>query len=94
MNYLDLDFETEKQIHEFPVILTYETDGISVEYPAMPGFLSCADSEEEAISMAQDTARSWARNQLDCSDSRLVHTFIEPNEKDENQKILTIEVYA
>ncbi len=37
----------------FPAIFTYD-DGISVEFPDLPGCVTCGDTAEEAFRMAQD----------------------------------------
>ena len=42
----------KKDCYVYPAIFTYEDDGISVEFPDLPGCLTCADTTEEAIKMA------------------------------------------
>ena len=44
----------EKDTYVFPAIFTYEEDGISIEFPDLPGCLSCADTTEEATKMAKE----------------------------------------
>jgi predicted RNase H-like HicB family nuclease len=39
----------------FPAIFDYDEDGISVEFPDLPGCLTCGGSEEEAFRMAKDS---------------------------------------
>ena len=43
-----------KDIHAYPAIFYYDPDGISIEFPDLPGCISCADTTEEAIKMAKD----------------------------------------
>lgn len=38
----------------FPAIFTYAEDGISIEFPDLPGCLSCADTTEEALLYAKE----------------------------------------
>jgi len=38
-----------KETYSFPAILYYDNDGISIEFPDLPGCLPCAHSTEEAI---------------------------------------------
>lgn len=38
----------------YPAIFSHEDDGISIEFPDLPGCLSCADDTEEAIKMAKE----------------------------------------
>lgn len=44
----------EKDTYVFPAIFTYDKDGISIEFPDLPGCLSCADTTDEAIKMAKE----------------------------------------
>ena len=43
-----------RNTYTFPAILTYEDDGISIEFPDLPGCLPCADTTEEAAKNARD----------------------------------------
>ena len=43
----------------FPAVFDYADDGISIEFPDLPGCLSCADSDEEAFYNAKEALRSW-----------------------------------
>lgn len=40
--------------YAFPAILTIGADGVSVEFPDLPGCLTCGSTVEEAIGMAED----------------------------------------
>ena len=40
--------------YTFPAIFDYAEDGISIEFPDLPGCLSCADNDDEAVFMATD----------------------------------------
>lgn len=44
----------KKYCYVYPAIFTYEDDGISVEFPDLPGCLTCVDTTEEAIKMAKE----------------------------------------
>lgn len=44
----------KKDYYVYPAIFTYEDDGISVEFPDLPGCLTCADTTEDAIKMAKE----------------------------------------
>ena len=44
----------KKDYYVYPAIFTYEDDGISVQFPDLPGCLTCADTTEEAIKMAKE----------------------------------------
>ncbi|RNB59370.1 type II toxin-antitoxin system HicB family antitoxin [Brevibacillus gelatini] len=38
----------------YPAIFTYEERGVAVEFPDLPGCLTCGKDEEEAIKMAKE----------------------------------------
>lgn len=44
----------KKDIYIFPAILSYDDDGISVEFPDLPGCLTCGDTTEEVIERAKE----------------------------------------
>ncbi len=43
----------------FPAVFSYDEDGISIEFPDLPGCVSCAQTDEEALFMAKDALRGW-----------------------------------
>ena len=48
-----------KDRYSFLAVLTFAEDGISIEFPDLPGCLSCADTQEEAIHNAQEVLSLW-----------------------------------
>ena len=44
----------KKDFYTFPAILSFDEDGISVEFPDLPGCLTCGDNTEEAINRAKE----------------------------------------
>ena len=43
-----------KDVYIYPAILTYTDNGISIEFPDLPGCLPCADTSEEAAKNAKE----------------------------------------
>lgn len=43
-----------KDNYLFPAVLSVDRDGISVEFPDLPGCLTCGQTEEEAVEMAKE----------------------------------------
>ena len=43
-----------KNTYFYVAVLSYDDDGISIEFPDIPGCLSCADTTEEAASNARE----------------------------------------
>ena len=44
----------KQNFYTFPAVLNYADDGITISFPDFPGCLSCAFSDDEAVSMATD----------------------------------------
>ena len=44
----------KKDKYIFPAIFSIEADGISVEFPDLPGCLSCGKTDDDALYMAKD----------------------------------------
>lgn len=51
-----------KDKYVYPAIFDYADDGISIEFPDLPGCLSCADTDEEALYMAEHVLGLWMLN--------------------------------
>ena len=43
-----------KDRYTYPAVFNYADDGISVEFPDLPGCLTCGDTTEEAMKMAKE----------------------------------------
>ncbi|NOW07813.1 type II toxin-antitoxin system HicB family antitoxin [Clostridium beijerinckii] len=43
-----------KDTYTFPAIFTYDNDGISIEFPDLPGCFSCGENTEESVNMAKE----------------------------------------
>ena len=43
----------------YPVILSRAEDGITITFPDLPGCISCAQTDAEAIFMARDALGAW-----------------------------------
>ena len=48
-----------KDTYVFPVIFNIAPDGISIEFPDLPGCLSCADNMEEAFANAKEVMEMY-----------------------------------
>ncbi len=46
----------KKDLHVFPAIFDYTRDGISIEFPDLPGCYPCAHTTEEAVQNAREAA--------------------------------------
>ena len=76
----------KKDNYMFPAIFSYAEDGISIEFPDLPGCLSCANSDEEALLMARDALKGWILvaeeyNEEIPDPTPLNNIYLEKNEK-------------
>jgi predicted RNase H-like HicB family nuclease len=46
-----------KDRYIYPAILSFDADGISVEFPDLPGCYTCGSTQDEAYDMAKDALR-------------------------------------
>lgn len=43
----------------YPAIFSHDDDGITITFPDLPGCISCAQTDEEALHMARDALGAW-----------------------------------
>lgn len=82
-----------KDKYIFPAILEYAEDGISIEFPDLPGCLPCAQSTEEAFKNAREAMglHLWGMEQD--SDPITEPTPVEKLRPEPNQVVVLIEVW-
>lgn len=81
-----------KDLYIYPAIFDYDDDGISISFPDLPGCLSCADSEEEALQMAKDAMRGWLLVSEEAGDEIAPPTPLKKICTEENQRCVLVEV--
>lgn len=81
-----------KDLYIYPAIFDYDDDGISISFPDLPGCLSCADSEEEALQMAKDAMRGWLLVSEEAGDEIAPPTPLKEICTEENQRCVLVEV--
>ena len=82
-----------KDRYVFPAIFHYAEDGISVEFPDLPGCITCGDTTEEALLMAKEALglRLYSDEQDGVpipEPSNLTSITLEPNER-----LILVEVF-
>ena len=82
-----------KNTYIYPAILTYVDDGISIEFPDLPGCLPCADTTQEAVRNAKEAMglHLWGMEKDD--DPIPEPTDIDKLEYEEGGVILLVEVF-
>lgn len=51
--------------YTYPAIFHYDTDGISISFPDLPGCLSCGENTEDAVYMAKDALLTYILAELE-----------------------------
>ena len=81
-----------KDVYIFPAIFDYADDGISIEFPDLPGCLSCASTDEEALYMAQDVLKGFLVCMEEENEEIPKPTPLKDIKEEENQRAVLIEV--
>ena len=81
-----------KDNYIYPAILTYTDNGISIEFPDLPGCLSCAFSDSEALFNAKEVLRGWLLVSEEDSDDIPEPTPLKSVKISINQKAVLIDV--
>ncbi len=74
----------------YPAIFTYDDDGISVEFPDLPGCLTCGDTEDDAFLMAQDALQGYLAIMEEDEDAIPAPTPVHDLHPAENQAVVLI----
>ena len=82
-----------KDKYVYPAIFYYDEDGISIEFPDLPGCLSCADTDEEALYMAEDVLGLWMEELEEENEPIPEPTNLKDIEVGRNQKTVLISVW-
>ena len=77
----------------YPAIFDYSDDGISIHFPDLPGCVSCANSDQEAIKMANDALSLHLYSMEEDNDEIPEPSPISKIRLDSNQAVVLIEVY-
>ena len=86
-------YENSKELYIYPAVFTYDDDGIAIEFPDLPGCLSCADNDEEAVFNAKEVL---ALCLYDCEEDGKKNpepTDISKIPVEENQRVFPIDVW-
>lgn len=82
-----------KNTYVYPAIFDYAEDGISVEFPDLPGCLTCGDTEDEAIAMAKEAMGLHLYGMEKDGDVIPTASSIKDISVDQNQVIVMIDVW-
>ena len=82
-----------KDTYVFPAILDFADDGISIEFPDLPGCLPCAQSQEEALRNAREAMGLHLYGMEDDNDPIPEPTEISNIDLEPNQKAILVDVW-
>ena len=82
-----------KDRYSFVAVFEYADDGISISFPDLPGCLSCADSEEEGVRMAEDALGLYLFGMEEDGEEIPAPTRIQDIRLETNQVPVLISVY-
>jgi predicted RNase H-like HicB family nuclease len=83
----------KKDHYIYPAVFEYSNDGISISFPDLPGCFSCANSDQEAVKMANDALGLHLYSLEEDNDEIPEPTPINNIHLDSNQAVVLIEVY-
>lgn len=82
-----------KDKYIYPAVFDYAEDGISIEFPDLPGCFSCADTDEEALLMAEEVLGLYMANLESDGETIPEPTVLKDLLVDGNQKTVLISVW-
>ena len=82
----------QKDRYVFPAIFDFAADGISIEFPDLPGCLPCAQDADEAIKNAKEAVALHLYGMENDGDEIPDPTPITQLHPEQNQAILLVEV--
>jgi len=83
----------KKDKYIYPAVFSFDDDGISVEFPDLPGCLTCGDNEDEAIRMAKDALGLHLYGMERDNDEIPIPSSIGEIHTESNQAVILVEVW-
>lgn len=82
-----------KDTYIFPAVFDFADDGISIEFPDLPGCLPCADTLDNAVSNAKEAMKLHLFGMEEDNEDIPEPTPITKIATEKNQSIILIEVF-
>lgn len=77
----------------YPAIFDYADDGITITFPDLPGCISCADTDEEALDMAKEVLGLWMQSIEEDGESVPEATRLIDIHAEESERVVLIDVW-
>lgn len=82
-----------KDKYIYPAIFEYDSDGISIRFPDLPGCFSCGADDEEALHMAKDVLGLYMADIEDEKEEVPAATKLSEIKTKKNQRSVLVEVW-
>lgn len=82
-----------KNEYIFPAVLDYSDDGISIEFPDLPGCLPCASTTEEALNNAKEALALHLYGMENDNEPIPEPTPVNRLETEKNQAVMLIDAF-
>lgn len=82
-----------KDNYIFPAVFDYADDGISIEFPDLPGCLPCASSVDEAVANAKEAMKLHLYGMEEDGEDIPEATPVNKIKTEKNQSIILVDVY-
>jgi predicted RNase H-like HicB family nuclease len=83
----------KKDRYIYPAIFSYDADGISIEFPDLPGCLPCANTTDEALQNAKEAMALHLWSMENDDDPIPEPSSIENIVSEPNQVVVLVEAY-
>jgi len=82
-----------KDTYIFPAVFDFAEDGISIEFPDLPGCLPCADTVEEAVKNAHEALMLHLYGMEQDNDEIPEPTPVDKVDTEKGQSIILVDVF-
>lgn len=82
-----------KDTYIFPAVFDYAEDGISIEFPDLPGCFSCADTTDEAMENAKEALMLHLYGMEQDNEEIPEATAVNEIKVESNQAIILVDVF-
>lgn len=84
---------SKKDRYIYPAIFDYADDGITVEFPDLPGCVTCGDTDEEAFKMAREALALHLYGMEEDNEEIPTPSKVSEIKTEDNQSIALIDVW-
>lgn len=83
----------KKDFAVYPAVFSFADDGITITFPDLPGCISCADNQEEAVYMAKDALGCWIAGNEELGNTIPAPSNVSDLRIEQNQSACLVDVW-